>query len=38
MVMKIAVCKPSLWLITWVTLLSSGNIVLRLSQFFISSQ
>jgi len=32
--MKSAVCKPSLWLNTWMTILSSGNIVLRLSTFF----
>jgi hypothetical protein len=34
MAMKSAVCKPSLWLNTWMTLLSSGNIVLRLSTVF----
>jgi len=33
MVMSV-VCKPALWLNTWMTLLSSGSIVLRLSTFF----
>jgi len=35
MAMKSAVCKPSLWLNTWITLLSSGNIVLRLFHNFL---
>ena len=35
MAMKSAVSKPFLWLNTWMTLLSSGNVVLRLSAFFL---
>jgi hypothetical protein len=35
MAMKSAVCKPSLWLNTWITLLSSGNIAFRLFLSFL---